>query len=293
MNEKSAELELEPLKNRFYSENQQHFDETRKLINFIEIVLADFSQRQIKQDEITRFGQFILYAAFRSDSHGRAIWRLCNLGYELEASILLRTIVEMTIFVRFAIHDDGKHCEKLAEQYFSADLFREIEMCSIAIEICSRNGSVKWKNIFKDRLAFAESEVKRLHLVRTDSDSKTGEPSSKIWPKWKLSKIASSARFDKDLKGFYETNFKYLSTLTHFSPSGIWEFLSKDESGWTLRPEPRRIDQILLTYYDCHVRILSILCDHLDRPHPYEAFNYFFSTRNKLMSEWLSEGAFD
>lgn len=258
---------LQPLDDAVYKKLTRYFDSTRELLLFSDIILNELKALKIKPDELNDFRILILYCYFKTTSNGISMWLVASTGHHVEASILLRPIIELYIQLGFVVKQNRSEHESLSKLFFDYLRFREKKNVQFAYEIARELNEAEMANNLRNQLNALNREF-------------AGKKHTDFEPWNQIESVAKKA----GLFRYYRTVYNPYSKFTHSSLDCINEFYNSTAQIWAIKPSLKHLDQILVVFYEAYISIIDVLAAEF-WGHPFKAFDGFVKELNSLKTD--------
>lgn len=263
---------FKPNNETIYNILKTYFDPVKEILLFSGIVLNEL-EANVKQNNITEldaFKNFVLLCFFKSTSHGMNIWLISTSGHHVEASILLKPVIELYINLRYITNHKSSEHIKLSEDLFHYFNLKEKKNLSICKEIAEKNN---------DPILTAFNEkLNDINIKYTNSKL------SDYWPNKNISQLAKKA----GLLDYYKTVYNLYSGYSHLSSRALFSYHNPHLNNWGLYCSEKNIDAILITFYEIYFDIIKSVGTAFIG-HPFKKETYFEEQLELMKQESLKE----
>jgi len=204
-----------------------------------------------------------------------AIYRLCHEGYATESMVILRSLLNLFINLKWLTFKDSKY---RMERY--ADF--EVVFKKLAMNDVIKHGSI-WDDIKNEDLTVHDKQFER--IMR-----KYNLKSRWDFLHWSGKSIYKMAE-DVALENEYKIIYGRLSAIEHTDPESVRDYLDNSEKGKTIikaGPRDKNIDLVLLTSleYFFHIKAITHNIFDIDWPSLESEKQKFIDLRNKY---WVQQ----
>ena len=215
--------------------------------------LFDFSENTIEKSHNFLVGekaatlekQVTLFHFARAVYLLDAIYRLCAQGFATEAMVILRSLLNLYINIKWLTSGDSKK---------SFERFAEFEVVfkKLAIEAVIKYGTIK-DEIKNDNLNIHDKEFDRV-MKKYNLGKKRD---LFCWSGKSLFRMATDVNLEKE----YSIIYSKLSSMEHTGPESVKNYLEhSEERGFTIKAGPRdeNIDLVLVTALEYYFKVQEI-----------------------------------
>jgi hypothetical protein len=192
--------------------------------------------------------QVTLFHYVRAAYLVEAIYALCKQGLATEAMVLLRSLLNLFINIKWLTKED---CEKRFERY--ADF--EVIYKKLSIDTLFEHGEI-WDEIEKPEINIHDEDFEKIK-------NKYELKNRRDYFNWSGKTIYQMAK-DVTLEKEYAIIYGRLSSREHTSPDSVRDYLETSEKGFTEIKQVKKakdIDLVLLTALQYYYQIKAILHD--------------------------------
>jgi len=215
---------------KIFSQNKELFNLTKKVKAGSFLFLKNFEARNIKLDDLAPHQRIFLFFLTKILKTYSAICILCQEGYGQDAYVLLRSLLESLISVKYMLSDLGSADEKALRfvGYKWVILKRYLSESKDGSKNQQEDDSYYKRKLIIDKF----SEYKRQYNIVSDRALLT----------WSGKTIKDMARTtDKNLFLEYESAFRIYSRFSHASIIGDNEYMYFQNNILTFSPSPGTI----------------------------------------------------
>lgn len=255
-----------------YNSLKTYFDSAKEILLFSDTVLSELAL-EIKQSDIkdsNAFKRFLLLCFFKSTSHGMNIWLIASSGHHVEASIILKSVIELFINLKYITNQDPAEHIKLSEDLIHYFTLKEKSNLTTAIEIAQ-----KYNDPILNDLNKRLNEINKKYPKGRISD---------YWPKQSVSQLAKKA----GLLDYYKTVYNLYSGYSHLSSRALFSYHNPHLNNWGLYCSEKNIDAILITFYEIYFDIIKSVGTAFIG-HPFKKETYFEEQLELMKQESLKE----
>jgi len=260
---------LSPKDEEVYKQLQMYFDYTKEILLYSEPIFYELNKIKIKAHEMDDFKNLIMYCFLKSTSHGMNIWIVASSGHYIEASILLRPIIELIIQLKYIINKGRSNFIRLSKEFFIYLRYREKNRIQIALNIATE---------LKEQIII--DNIKE-NLNRLNAEFK-GKKNEDFWPGQKLKEIAIQA----GLLRYYQTVYDLYSKYIHSSLDNLYQYYNPSDLSWNIKPSTKHIDEILITFFEAYFDMMTVLATEF-WGHPFTGFDHFDHCLNGMKEKSL------
>ncbi len=217
-------------RNKIFTQNKELFDLAKKVKADSFLFLENFEARNVKLDDLAPYQRIFLFFLTKAIKTYSAICILCQEGYGQDACVLLRSLLESLISVKYMLLDLDSADEKALRfvEYKWVILKRYLSETKNGLENEQKDDLYSKKKLIIDKF----NEYKRKYNIVSD----------RALLSWSGKTIKDMARItDKNLFREYESAFRIYSRFSHASIIGDNEYMDFKNNILTFSPSPGTI----------------------------------------------------